>query len=279
MHDPVTPTNEDAAASRLPRTAHQYAGVYVYGIVPATQWQGREGPLHAPAIGGSSDSIRLVRADDSDLAALVSDSPAAEYAISRENLLAHEGVAAEAMSISDVVPLRFGTVATGDEEVREDLLVAQRDLLHDLFERIGGRVELGLNVFWRRRERLFDEIVAEDDAIRPLRDAVRAAKKPSFLQRLELGQLTEQAILRKREQEASRVLAALEPLAVETVLSPVRSDLKILNAAFLVEKALVPGFDAAVSRLEAEESERLTMRYVGPLPPYSFAELAIQGEE
>jgi hypothetical protein len=44
------------------------------------------------------------------------------------------------------------------------------------------------------------------------------------------------------------------------------------NLAFLVEKSEVDRFSEAVGGLRSELGERIALRYVGPLPPYSFAE-------
>lgn len=268
--DPMTYMDDVTQVHYSLPAAHEHRGVYIYCVVPAGQWQDGWQQMRAPAVGGRDDTIRLVRDPRGELAALVSEVPSLEIAISRDDLLAHEGVIEEAMARSDVVPLRFGTIATSDEEVRQGLLDAQRDLLRHLFERVNGRVELGLKVFWRR-ERLFAEIAAEDDAVRAHRHALGAAGNTGFFQRLQLGRMTEQAIMRKRDQEADRMLSVVEPLADESALGPLLSDLMILNAAFLVERSQVPIFEATVRQLEGDESGRLILRYVGPLPPYSFA--------
>jgi hypothetical protein len=49
----------------------------------------------------------------------------------------------------------------------------------------------------------------------------------------------------------------------------------ILNAAFLVEKAREPEFDAAIQALDAEMNNLMTFKYIGPLPPFNFVDLVI----
>jgi hypothetical protein len=44
------------------------------------------------------------------------------------------------------------------------------------------------------------------------------------------------------------------------------------NLAFLVERDRVPEFSTAVAALDGEVADRIELRYVGPLPPYSFAD-------
>jgi hypothetical protein len=45
-----------------------------------------------------------------------------------------------------------------------------------------------------------------------------------------------------------------------------------LNVAFLVERGRVDAFAAALPGLQAELGERIRLRCVGPLPPYSFTD-------
>ena len=45
-----------------------------------------------------------------------------------------------------------------------------------------------------------------------------------------------------------------------------------VNAAFLVERSRVDEFSQAVAGLETEVKDRMQLRYVGPMPPYSFME-------
>jgi len=52
----------------------------------------------------------------------------------------------------------------------------------------------------------------------------------------------------------------------------------VLNVALLVERGKQRELDAAVTKLGEEVASRMTVRYVGPQPPYSFLEPMRQGE-
>jgi hypothetical protein len=71
-------------------------------------------------------------------------------------------------------------------------------------------------------------------------------------------------------------LEILEQHAVDVLLSPNLSDNMLLNASFLVERAREAEFDNAVFGLGEAHLQRLVFSYVGPLPPYSFINLAFQ---
>jgi len=229
----------------------------------------------AHLVGGAG---RVVTFDG--LAAVVDDAPQASFDLDREQLLAHGNVLEEAMSIATVLPVAFGTVASGgDEEVREELLRNGSEALHEDLAYVRNRVELDLRVAWKR-ERLFSEVATEDPEIRALRDEIARTRSGSaYHKRIQLGQLTERAIGDKSDAEATKILDVLEPLAVETSLMPPLTDTMVLNAAFLVERTAEPVFDDAVRELDAEFTDRMLFRYVGPLPPYNFAGANAGGEE
>jgi hypothetical protein len=223
------------------------------------------------------DRVRILTYDD--LAAVVSDARQDQYAISRENLLAHQRVVAQAMTRSDVLPVAFGTVAESDQQVQEQLLQGMADDLHQALDYVGGRIELDLSVLWNE-ERFFAEIVAENDDIRVLRDSlVGQPPEATHYERVRLGERVAAALQRKSEAEAAALLDALAPLAVETRVNDNLGEMMFLNAAFLVDKSQEQAFDARVQALGAAQAERQIFRYLGPLPPYTFVDIRVHWEE
>jgi len=252
-------------------------GTYVYCVGTAESFGPDRPAIESRGVGGPDVEVRTV--DYGDLAAVVSDAPMTAYDITRDNLMAHQRVVEEAMSRSDVLPVAFGTVARGDGEVRDKLLNREHEELQRHLEYVGGRVELGLKVLWDR-DRLFAEIVAERADIRELRDRV-AARPPdtAYYERIQLGELTEAAIAARRDRDGEAILDALSPLAVDVRLNRLLAETMVLNASFLVERGRIEGFDAAVQHLGRVHAERLVFQYVGPLPPYSFVNIAVSWED
>lgn len=252
-------------------------GTYVYCVVRSEPFQDGRYTFNSRAIGGRGDPVYTVHF--MDLASIVSESPAPRYDIARANTMAHQLVIEEAMTQSDILPVRFGTVARGAQEVQEKLLQRKFGELQHLLRFVQDRVEVGLKVFWNP-DRLFAEVVNESSRIRALRDAI-AGKSPeeSHYQRIQLGQLTEEAIVHKRDAEAEGILQELRPLAVETRVNKILTDTMVLNAAFLVDKACEWDFDAKVSALSEAHTGRLILKYVGPLPPYNFVSVRVHWGE
>lgn len=249
-------------------------GSYVYCVGYADALANGGSPLDVEGVEGP---VRAV--SHGDLAAIVSDLSRPRLDVSRENLLAHERVLQEAMTRSDIVPVAFGTVAADDEEVRLKLLDRGAEEIRKALEYVQGCVQLNLKVFWKR-DVLFSEITDESNEIRDLRDYV--ADKPedaTFYERVRLGELTAKAIEAKSDEEAQAILDELEALAADTQLDPSTSDLQILSGAFLVEKPTVQDFDAKVQAIGDVQADRFVFRYVGPLPPYSFADVNLSWED
>lgn len=251
------------------------SATYVYGVAPADPFRNGHPPLRVPGIGGRGDPVRTIILGD--LVALVSDVPEVRIDLSRANLLDHQRVLEEVLGRSDVLPFSFGAVASCDEEVLEVLLRDGYDALLEQLEYVRGCVELEVKVFWEQ-ERLFAEIAEENDEVRALRDTIPLLPDDAAMEKITLGELTAAEIELKSTWEADGVLDVLEPYAVDRLVSPNLTEMMLLNSAFLVERAREAEFDDAVGALAEAYAGRLIFNYVGPLPPYSFINLAFAAE-
>ena len=209
-----------------------------------------------------------------DLAAVVRDTSLPAPPVAREQLVGHLRVIEQVMSHTAVVPVGFGAIAESEQEVRERLLVPCYDQLRGLLAYLHEKVELGLKVMWREMDSVFAEIVAEREDISALRAWIAARPTANtHQQRVQIGQLVAEALAEKRAKEAEGILAALAPLAAEVRTGKLFGDKMVLNAAFLVERPREAEFDQGVASLGEERGHRLMIRYVGPEPPFNFANL------
>ena len=248
-------------------------GKYVYCIIRCAEPR----QFVTRGIGERGDIIHTVHFED--LGAVVSDSPIVEYESSRRNMMAHTVVLEEVLKEWDILPVRFNTVAPSAELIQEKVLKRRYGELHGLLKTVTGRVELGLKAFWYEQT-IYNEIVAENAAIRRVRDALTGqTPDASYYQRIQLGELVEKAMWHKRAQEAERILTALRPLACQAREGKVFTDQMVLNVAFLVDKSRQDGFDEAVRTLDEELDHRLLFRYVGPVPPYNFVQITVSWKD
>jgi hypothetical protein len=155
-------------------------------------------------------------------------------------LWAHERVVEQLMADRTVLPMRFGSTVADEDALRQFLVSRWESLLRAL-ARIRGRVELGVRV------------VAESD------DTPAAASGRDYL----LSKLRDGA-------RADRVHEPLASLAADSRLQPVRGEHEVLRGAYLVDRDVVDGFTAGVSRLQRAHPD-VAILCTGPWPPYTFA--------
>lgn len=233
--------------------------VYVYGVVA--------GDVAAPERAGiGGQPLRAIAAGG--LAAIVSDMVDAEPQLGREALTAHSDALQAVLDSATVLPMRFGVVMDGDDTVREQLLEPHQDVLRGQLERLGGCVELTLRATYEEAP-LLREILAEEPQIREL----RSSGQGGYLERIRLGEMIAGAVEARRRRDADGILARLVPLAQDYQLAEPRHERMVLSASFLVPRAVMATFDAAVDDVGGWQKDRMRLRYTGPLPPHSFVTL------
>jgi hypothetical protein len=239
------------------------ARVYVYGVLSGSDQAG------ISVAGVEEAKVRTI--EHAGLAALVSTLEVDELAAARE-VRAHWRVLEEASKSATVLPVRFGTVMDGDAAVRERLLEPNAARLTELLGELAGRVQLNVKGDYDE-ERLLREVVRESPPVAALRERVQGlSESAGYYDRIRLGELVAAEVARRREQDTALALTRLEPLSAATSAEQPQSPNAAFNLAFLVESSGVDAFSEAVGRLRAELGDRVALRYVGPLPPYSFAE-------
>jgi len=250
-------------------------GKYLYCVINESQ-ERNFGPI---GIGDRSDEVHTLRFRD--LACVISSTPMTKYVISRENLLAHEKIIEEVMKdYSAVLPVRFCTIATSTEEIR-NLLMKRYQELKNLLRSMDNKVELGLKVFWQDMENVFKEIGSTHKEIRSLKEKLyRNSTLLSLDEKVGLGKKAKEALEEKREDEAEEILDVLRPKCVDLRKNKIAGDNMVLNYAFLVDKAHEREFDDLAEELSQQYTDRLNFKYVGPVAPFNFAELVIKwGQE
>jgi len=266
----VTPDTNTTASAVVQRAA---TAVYVYGV-------GRHSAGHADhEITGVSGQPAPVRAvEGGELVALVSDVPADWHAASRHDVAAHDRVLAELMRDRAIIPMRFGIVLPSDSAVRERLLVRHAGELAALAQRIEGREQMSVKAYYQDEALLRAVLTHRPELKRRADELERLPVVESQGQRIALGQDVAAAVEEQRALDEQTLVESLSGLADEVRIDPSTSERHLTTIQLLVQRDRRPQLDAAVKRLGQEYAERLALRYVGPLPPYSFCAFALAGE-
>jgi hypothetical protein len=178
----------------------------------------------------------------------------------------------EVSKTATVLPARFGTVLESDQAVRELLLEPNAERLQELMLHVAGRVQLNLKGEYDE-DKLLRSIAESSRAILALREKLRTLPEPAgYYDRIQLGELVAGEVQHRRVADTHHALEVLAPLAVDSRQEEVKLPRSAYKLAFLVERGNQDEFTSAVNRLAAEQRNDIDLRYVGPLPPYSFAE-------
>jgi len=235
--------------------------LYVYGVLPAAD----RDSVSVAGVEGSE--VGTVQYDG--LAALTSPVRRSALSAARE-IRAHWRVLQEASEQATVLPVRFGTVLESEDAVRERLLEPNVERLGRLLKQMSGCVQLTVKGEYREPE-VIQHIVDSSPAIAALAAHVRSrSPEAGYYDRIRLGERIAGEIARLRDADTAHAMDLLEPAAVAARAEDAGAN-SAFNLAFLVRREGQDEFTKRVGTLLEEARDRIDIRYVGPLPPYSFA--------
>lgn len=242
-----------------------HEAVYVYGVT-----SGSAPPI--PTIDGlDSAPVRALR--HGGVAALVSTIDKTE--LRAADVRTHWRVLEHAFQHGTVLPVRFGTMMESEDEVRGRLLEPNEDRLAEVLEAMDGLIQLNVKGRYDE-ESLLRGILRETPALARLRD--RAQRSGAMADQVGLGHQVQEEIEQRRARDIATARRALEDLAVATREEQVRHP-DAFNIAFLVARDGTDSFSESVASLRGELGDWIEIRYVGPLPPFSFAETELGAGE
>ena len=251
----------------------QREGRYIYCIIGASQ-ERNFGPI---GIGGRGDDVSTIGYND--LSMIVSSHPLAKLTVNSDNMLSHERVIEAVMKEFDgVLPVRFGTIASNADEVR-NLLGKRYGEFKNALKDMDHKVELGVKGVWKNMDVIFKEIVAENKAIKSTKENIQKEKhKKNIEAKMEVGKMVQKALEKKKQKEAESIVDALRRTAFDYKLNKTIGDEMFVNAAFLVDKGREKEFDNIMDDLGEKYKEKVKFMYTGPLPVFNFVNIVIYPE-
>jgi len=249
-------------------------GKYIYCII-ATSQERNFGPI---GIGGRGDDVLTF--GHNDLSMVVSSHPITKFAVNSDNMLSHQRVIEEVMKEFDrVLPVRFGTIASNADEIRNLLGRRYRELKNALRD-LDHKVELGVKGVWKNMDVIFKEVLDENKAIKITKEDIQSDRNKKNIQaKMEVGKMVENALEKKKEEEAENIVDALRRTSSNYKLNKTVGDEMFVNAAFLVDKGREKEFDNIMDDLGEEHKDRVKFMYTGPLPVFNFVNIVIYPEE
>ncbi|MBB5158673.1 GvpL/GvpF family gas vesicle protein [Saccharopolyspora phatthalungensis] len=253
--------DNDVQAGRSGPVDH---GVYVYGILNQRQRL----PEELPSVGDQEAAVKLV--SHGELSALVSEVELVRPLGIREDLLAHERVLDTLAADTAVIPMRFGAVVSSVDAVVDELLAPHHDHFEAMLSELAGSVQYTIRGRYADSAHI-REVVAEEPAVQELRETLRGVpEEAGYAERLRLGELVNQAVVRKREADTEELITSVSSTVLATNPHQVPAEDDAVDVAFLVDRDQVPQFEQAVDELGERWDRRINLRLIGPLAPYDF---------
>jgi hypothetical protein len=229
-------------------------GTYVYAVT----WADEAAP-QAEGVTGAA----VVPVVHRDLAALVSHVDTAAVRARRRDLLRHSEVVIAAAGTATVLPVGFGTVFAAPDALIRVLLEPRHDDIVSLLRNFEGLVETTVHATYDE-DAVLHSIAGSDAHVARLRGRVGAE--------LELGRAVAGALAARREDDRESILRRLRPLVHDVAVEEPQSELEVLRAALLVDRAALAELDGELAAIASQKTE-MSFKYVGPLPAFHFARL------
>lgn len=244
-------------------------GFYLYGILPE--------PLPETLAIAGLDRAPVYNQTIEGFHFLYSEAKQTKYLTSRRNLLGHEKVLEEAMSAGfrTLLPLRFGLVVKTWDTVIQDLIAPYQGKLEALFQKLEGRREVSVKVFWESKNEI-EALLKENPPLKEMRDA-SLGRALSMEEVINIGQLIESSLKFRKQAVIATFQTELNPLAEEVIESDPMTEEMIYNAAYLIPWDREPEFSDTVEAIDKTFCDRLRIRYNNFTAPYTFAQLESEG--
>lgn len=244
----------------MEKEAHR--GKYFYCIIESMK------PENFGEIGIDGSDVYTI--NYKDLGAVVSDASNSSYEVLRQGVI-HQKVVETIMKKYTIIPMSFGQVPKTKDDVK-GFLSENCTEIKKMFEKLNGKIELGVKVSWKM-DKILKELIESSDRIRILDKQIKAkTPEKAYPLKIELGKRVTDALNEKGRKIVNDIYGSLSRLAAESKENKTLVENMILNAAFLVEKEKEKEFDEKMNEVEKKYGDKVTLKYVLS-PPYNFVTL------
>jgi hypothetical protein len=237
-------------------------GLFVYGVI------GAAARLPTGLVG--LDEAPLSKVAHGRVAAVVTPIAVERPPGRRVDLLNYSGTLDVLAEHVTVIPVQFGSVLAGDQDLIESLLEPREAELVAMLEELEDRAQFTFQARYLESV-VLSEVVTANPEIKELRRRTRDLPDDvAYGDRIRLGELVARAIDQKRGVDTALLLDAIVPLTVAHTIRPVSGLERLLEMSVLVENDRQPEFERALETLAEGVHERLRLRLMGPMAPYDF---------
>lgn len=239
-------------------------GLYLYGMIDC----GEEPAFHTAGIDGAA--VRTL--SDGQIAAVVSESPNGKIRPERRRLAAHHQVLQELRQQFTVLPMSFGVIADDAESVR-GILARNRDAFLEQFQRVAGKVEMGLRVSWDVPN-IFEYFLDTHPQLCALRDQIfLGGRQPRQDELIDLGRAFDRLLGEDRAAHTHTVTQMLDSRCWEIKENKLRGEQEVMNLACLIGQHAQEQFEEGVIEAARRFDNHFSFDFSGPWPPHNFVQV------
>jgi len=196
----------------------------------------------------------------------------------------HEKVIETVMQNSCVIPFKFGTLFTNEENLKT-MLKKHIKGFKDSLKHLEGKEEWGVKIYCDI-DKLKGNLIQEDEELLNLDKEIKSSSPgKAFILKKKKEDLISSIINKRLNEYGKYSFAELNQYGVDTRINKLlpkevteRKDDMILNSVFLIDKNRVIDFLNAVDALKTKFADKgFFFDCTGPWPPYNFCETQTYG--
>ncbi len=215
-----------------------------------------------------------------DVALVVKEIPPVEYASLPRDILVrhlahHQSTIEEIVQERTAIPIKFGTSARDEGELRE-ILEAGYPSFRKAIDTMTGKVEIEVIALWNDLDPVLKEM-GQREEIRRFREGIVTTSQEALReQAVELGRMVRVALEEENGRTRNDILAFLREQILEQRFHELFDDRMLMNVALLIRSSEKRALDERIEKLDKKYRGRIDFKIIGPLPSHSFSTLEIR---
>jgi len=207
-----------------------------------------------------------------EIAAVVSEARFQSIELTSDTVLSHETVVEYFMREHTVLPVRFGTILTGIDEVKS-LLSTYSEKIYKNFDKVQGKVELGLKVFLKDSPCEEPPVKEKNNDVKNNGNIQQATPGRRYLLERFEKEEKQRKIMEKNTLIIDEIYDTLSKYSAESCIRRLTTDRMLLNSSYLVPVGKIEEFKTTVEIFK-RRYQMLSFLFSGPWPAYNFVNLA-----
>lgn len=173
-----------------------------------------------------------------------------------------------------LIPMKLGTYSKNKTETLR-ILEKGYALCLKILEKISNMVEINVIANWTSFSQVMETVVIDPEVIELRQNLMSKGIRMSTADRTKIGTLIKNKLEEKGVRMRLQVIKSLGTYSKDVKLHQLTNDQMAANATFLVSKAEVSPFEAAIHELDKKLDGELSFKFSEPLPCYNFYVLEV----